>query len=142
MDNEDNNSQNVIKRRVLGAIIDILLLLPVGVLILFFFVYTNTLYPGLNAVVYTFGIFLLILFLYTSFLEGRYGKTLGKAMTRIKVSREGRSECGYKASFIRNIFRIIIDGLFFYIIGFVFLVLTSKNKRIGDLVAKTRVSKE
>jgi uncharacterized RDD family membrane protein YckC len=63
------------------------------------------------------------------------GRTPGKRMAGVRlVNLQGRTP-GAGAILVRNIFRVI-DGLpGFYVIGLVFVGLTPKHQRIGDLAA-------
>jgi len=79
---------------------------------------------------------------YGFFLEGYWnGYTVGKKVLGIKVVKEDGSECGYTSSFLRNILEII-DGLFYYVIGFIFMASGDKRQRLGDRIAGTVVVKE
>jgi len=59
----------------------------------------------------------------------------------IVVVKESGESCTYKASFWRNLLRIIPDGLFFYLVGLISIVLSEKNQRLGDHLANTTVTK-
>jgi uncharacterized RDD family membrane protein YckC len=87
------------------------------------------------------GIFigLLVLLGYFSLLEGLWdGQTLGKKLLGIKVVKEDGSECDIGASLIRNLLRII-DGMFYYAVGFIFMASSDTRQRIGDRAAGTVV---
>lgn len=81
-----------------------------------------------------------ILFMYGWLLEAGFGATLGKALVGIRVvGSEGRgivSSCA-----IRNGLRII-DGLGFYVVGFLVAACSSIRQRIGDIYAQTAVIEE
>ena len=88
----------------------------------------------LAIVVFAAGYFLL--------LEGIWdGQTLGKKLLGIKVVKEDGSECGIKASVLRNVLRVV-DALFYYVVGFVFMASSDKRQRLGDRIAGTVVVKE
>ncbi len=74
-------------------------------------------------------------------LEGMIGQTLGKKLTGIKVMKENGRPCDLGTALIRNILRII-DGLFFYIVGAIFIARSDKKQRLGDKVARTVVVKK
>jgi uncharacterized RDD family membrane protein YckC len=72
-------------------------------------------------------------------LEAMWGATLGKLATNLRVVRENDGGAiGWSASIIRNLLRLI-DGLVFYIIGFIAICASKKRQRIGDRVAGTIV---
>jgi len=86
------------------------------------------------------GLFFLIYLGYYTYFEGTRGQTVGKMVTKIKVVREDGGEIDIKAAFVRNILRII-DGLFIYLVGAIFIWRSSKKQRLGDRMAKTVVIK-
>lgn len=79
-----------------------------------------------------------IFFFYSFLLEGYMGQTLGKKAVGIVVVKEDGSKCTYLASFVRNLLRIV-DGMLYYLVGLIVIVLTDKNQRIGDYIANTVV---
>jgi uncharacterized RDD family membrane protein YckC len=79
---------------------------------------------------------------YFFLLEGFWdGQTLGKKLFGIKVVKDTGEECTIAASIIRNLLRII-DGLFYYVIGFIVMAATDKRQRLGDLAGGTVVVRE
>lgn len=85
--------------------------------------------------------FIAVLF-YFFVLEGVWdGQTVGKRLLGIKVVKEDGSECDIGTSFVRNLLRII-DGLFYYLIGFLAMAFTDNRQRIGDLLAGSVVVRE
>ena len=79
---------------------------------------------------------------YAFLLEGMWdGHTVGKKLLGIKVVKEDGAECGVGASFLRNLLRII-DGLFYYVVGFIFMASSDKRQRLGDRAAGTVVVRE
>jgi uncharacterized RDD family membrane protein YckC len=72
-------------------------------------------------------------------MEGRYGQTLGKMALGIKVVREddGRAP-GTRAAVLRTLMRIV-DSIGSYLVAFVVVLVSDKNQRLGDMVAKTLV---
>ena len=110
----------VIGRRVLATIIDVLLLCVVASL------FTA---PGA----------LIVYFAYFTIMEGRYGQTLGKMALGIKVIREsdGRAP-GTRAAVLRTLMRIV-DSIGSYLVAFVVALVSDKHQRLGDMVAKTLV---
>jgi len=83
---------------------------------------------------------IVIMVLYFILLEGPLGKgqTLGKKLMKIKVATEDGNVPSYIQSIIRNVLRIV-DGLCFYLVGIIAIILTEKDQRIGDILAKTVV---
>jgi uncharacterized RDD family membrane protein YckC len=72
-------------------------------------------------------------------LEAKWGATLGKLATSLRVVREtDEGPIGWRASMIRNLLRLI-DGIVLYAVGFVAICATSKRQRLGDMVAGTIV---
>ncbi len=75
-------------------------------------------------------------------LEGMWdGHTLGKKLMGIKVVKGDGSECDIGASLIRNLLRII-DGMFYYAVGFIFMASSNTRQRIGEKAASTVVVRE
>jgi len=82
---------------------------------------------------------LVVWFLYFTLLEGRYGQTVGKMALSIKVVREAdRAPIDYGEAAVRTVLRII-DGLFDYLIGAIFIWTSDEKQRLGDRVAHTVV---
>jgi len=88
-----------------------------------------------------FFIFSLTGLLYYILLEGFLGGTLGKLAIGIRVRMEDGSPVTMGASVIRNLLRIV-DGLFFYLIGAIFVWTSPHKQRLGDRLAKTVVVKK
>ena len=82
---------------------------------------------------------LVVWFLYFILLEGHYGQTVGKMALSIKVVREADgAPIDYGDAAVRTILRII-DGLFDYLVGAIFIWTSDKKQRLGDRVAHTVV---
>jgi uncharacterized RDD family membrane protein YckC len=82
---------------------------------------------------------LLALFVgYYVFCEAATGATLGKRMVGIRVVGEDGEHLTFGAAFLRNILRLV-DGWFFYFIGFIFALLSKRGQRLGDRAAHTIV---
>lgn len=71
-------------------------------------------------------------------LEARYGRTLGKRLLGLRVLDEDGAPITMGASVVRNVLRIV-DGLFFYAVGAVSMLVSGKKQRLGDHVADTVV---
>ena len=136
----------VIGRRVLATIIDLVLLCIVTSL----FTAPGALIDGwgsgqfsdvASGVLFSFGglAALLVTFAYFAIMESRYGQTLGKMALGIKVVNEsdGRAP-GTRAAVLRTLLRIV-DGIGSYLVAFVVALVSDKNQRLGDMVAKTVV---
>ncbi|MBN2331301.1 MAG: RDD family protein [Candidatus Aenigmarchaeota archaeon] len=76
---------------------------------------------------------------YFTYLEGSSGQTLGKKLVNIKVVKE-KGKMTYVDAFVRTLLRII-DGIAFYLIGFIVIIASEKKQRIGDMAAGTLVVK-
>ena len=84
-------------------------------------------------------VYAILAFAYFTVLEGSRGQTLGKMLLGIKVVRENNGEVpGLGAAAIRTVLRLI-DGLFAYLVGFIAILISSKNQRLGDMAANTLV---
>jgi uncharacterized RDD family membrane protein YckC len=70
--------------------------------------------------------------------EAATGATLGKRMVGIRVVDEDGDSVTLGASIIRNLLRLV-DALFFYLVGFLFAVISSRGQRLGDRAAHTIV---
>jgi uncharacterized RDD family membrane protein YckC len=82
---------------------------------------------------------LVVIFAYYTLLEGYLGQTLGKMLLGIKVVREDNGGVpGLGAAAIRTVLRII-DGILFYLVAFISVLATQKNRRLGDMAANTLV---
>ena len=80
-----------------------------------------------------------VVFAYYMLLEGYLGQTLGKMLLGIKVVREDTGGVpGLGPAALRTVLRII-DGLFFYLVAFISVLATQKNRRLGDMAANTLV---
>jgi uncharacterized RDD family membrane protein YckC len=136
----------VIGRRVLATIIDVVLL---GILTSLFTA-PGALIDGwgngqfsdaASGVLFSFGglAALLVYFAYFTIMEGHYGQTLGKMALGIKVVRESDGQTpGTRAAVLRTLMRIV-DSIGSYLVAFVVALVSDKNQRLGDMVAKTLV---
>ena len=85
-------------------------------------------------------LYLILAFAYFTLLEGNRGQTLGKMLLGIKVVREDNGEVpGLGAAAIRTVLRLIDVLPFAYIVGYISILITSKNQRLGDMAANTLV---
>lgn len=70
--------------------------------------------------------------------EGVRGQTPGKMALGIRVTSVDGSRASWGAITGRNLLRIV-DGVFFYLVGLIVMLSTSRKQRVGDLAAKTVV---
>jgi uncharacterized RDD family membrane protein YckC len=70
--------------------------------------------------------------------EALTGATLGKRLMSLRVVREDGSPLTWEASFVRNLLRLV-DGLFFYLVGFFVAWSSPRRQRLGDRFAQTLV---
>ena len=70
--------------------------------------------------------------------EAATGATLGKRMVGIRVVGEDGEHVSFGAAFVRNLLRLV-DALFFYFVGFIFALLSTRGRRLGDRAAHTIV---
>ena len=89
------------------------------------------------------GGFFVLAMAYYALMEGYRGQTVGKMLLGIRVVREdgGGGVPGFKAALIRSLLRVV-DGLLGYLVGFVAVVASEKNQRLGDMAARTLVVRE
>jgi uncharacterized RDD family membrane protein YckC len=80
--------------------------------------------------------------LYFIVLEGPFGKTLGKAVTGIRVVSESDGQPpGLGRATVRTALRIV-DGLFSYLVAFIAVLASPKRQRLGDMAARTLVVRD
>jgi len=70
--------------------------------------------------------------------EAAAGATLGKRMVGIRVVGEDGEHVTFGAAVVRNLLRVV-DALFFYLIGFLFALTSTRGQRLGDRAAHTIV---
>ena len=80
----------------------------------------------------------LLSFGYYIVCEGATGATLGKRMVGIRVVGEDGEHVTFGAAVVRNLVRVV-DALFFYFVGFIFAILSTRGQRLGDRAAHTIV---
>lgn len=132
---------HVTGRRVLATIVDGVVLAVIFWLFSALFGTTSAEGGEVSASVSGFAslVLFVLAFAYYIVMEGYLGQTLGKMLVGIKVVREDTGGVpGLKAAAIRTVLRIV-DGFFFYIVAFVAVLASQKNKRLGDMAAHTLV---
>jgi uncharacterized RDD family membrane protein YckC len=70
--------------------------------------------------------------------EAATGATLGKRMVGIRVVDEDGDRVTLGAAVVRNLLRLV-DALFFYLVGFLFALTSTRGQRLGDRAAHTVV---
>lgn len=136
---------DVLGKRIVAVIIDGILVSFIAGIFFFLGIFSALASGGMAGANFFFPIFFAVAglgltFLYAFFLEGYKGQTVGKMIMNIVVVKEDGSPCDYMASFLRNLLRLI-DGIFFYIVGLLIIVVSDKSQRLGDHVAGTVVVK-
>jgi uncharacterized RDD family membrane protein YckC len=117
--------------RIVAIIIDLIILSLVVVII--------ALPLGLLAGLSAFMVLnVLVWLLYFTYFEGTSGQTLGKKIMGIKVVKENGDQPSFMDALIRTILRII-DGIAFYLVGFIVILVSEKKQRLGDMAAGTIV---
>jgi len=132
---------DVTGRRIVAALIDFIPLISLFAVMAVFFGDTTS-GDGQFRVGLSGGPFILYLALslaYYLVLEALTGRTAGKMIMGLKVVRLDGEPYGLAACLIRNILRVV-DGLpVFYLVGLIFVAVTGKKQRLGDLAAGTVV---
>ncbi len=75
---------------------------------------------------------------YHTLLEGIHGSSLGKMILGITVRRSDLGRCTIWPAFIRSV-AMLVDGLFFGVIGAIAMSDSDTRQRVGDRWAKTVV---
>ena len=83
---------------------------------------------------------LLVAFGYFFGLEAATGQTLGKKIVGTRVVSDKGADLTAGQALIRTVMRVV-DGFAFYLVGFVAVLASAKNQRLGDMAASTRVVK-
>jgi len=135
----------IILDSIILVIIMVILAIPFGLSSAIFSMmadYANMVNAWANAALWgTFAFLnLIISFAYFTYFEGTTGQTPGKRAMNIKVAREDGKKMTYADALIRTILRIV-DGILFYLLGLIIILVTEKKQRLGDVLAKTIVVK-
>lgn len=138
-------TEDVTGKRIVAAIIDIVVLAVVFVVFAMLFGDSDAETEDSASVSLNLSggpaiIYFLVVLAYYWLMEAATGKTLGKMMLGLRVQALDGAYTPMKA-FIRNLLRII-DGLpFFYLLGLIVMVSSKRKQRIGDMAAGTVVVK-
>ena len=88
-------------------------------------------------------ILFVVLFFYFVVFETLWsGQTPGKRAFKLRAVQVSGARIGFKASMIRNLVRIVDLLPSFYLVGILAVVLSTKNQRLGDMVAGTVVVRD
>jgi len=120
--------KDVIARRVLAIIIDTVVLIVATIMILVI---------G-NAEAAAIIVIIALLTGYGIIFETWRGQTIGKIAMDIIVVKTDGTPCDFLAALVRNLLRIV-DILFYYLLGFIVMILSDRRQRIGDHLANTMV---
>ncbi|WP_338728609.1 RDD family protein [Haladaptatus sp. DJG-WS-42] len=82
---------------------------------------------------------LLLTLAYFIYMEGTYGQTFGKRLMKIVVVKEDGGPTDMEASVIRNLLRLVDNFPFIYLVGLLFIWLSDRDQRLGDMLADTVV---
>jgi len=77
-------------------------------------------------------------FVYHFLLELRWGETIGKRLFGLEVLTDEGGSLDARASFLRNALRAI-DGLGYWTVAVVVILIRGDGKRLGDVVGRTLV---
>ena len=83
----------------------------------------------------------LVWLLYFIVMEAATGKTIGKYIVKMRVVNKAGEKLSWGQSIARNLLRIV-DGIFFYLVGFVAILSSQKKQRLGDMASGTYVVKD
>lgn len=133
--------------RAIAHLLDCLILLVVNVLLFVFVILVSRLYSGswlpaladyLLAITIVLWIILnLGYFVCSEAFMG--GQTLGKRRLGMRVIQNNGQSATLLSIIIRNLFRLLDMMPAFYFVGVLSMFLSSKDKRVGDMVAGTMV---
>ena len=133
--------ENVLGRRIVAAIIDILLLSVIAAVFIALWGDTETsdgqARAGLSGL--PFVAYLVVCLGYYALLEVATGQTVGKMIMGLTVASADGGEAGPGAIVLRNVLRIIDALPFLYIVGLITAAVSKRNQRVGDLAARTVV---
>jgi len=85
-------------------------------------------------------VFAVLALVYYGLAEALTGQTLGKKLLGLKVVSEDGSDARTGQIVIRTLLRVVDQIPFLYLLGFIVMLAGGRQRRrIGDIVAKTRV---
>jgi len=86
------------------------------------------------------GVSALAFLVYYVCLEWWFGATLGKFVAGARVAGVDGGRIDFRRALIRNLLRVI-DALPLYLVAAIFVLLTKKQQRLGDIAARTVVTR-
>ena len=86
-------------------------------------------------------LFFTLVLLYYFSTEARWGQTLGKRVFGVRVSRSDGSRAGPGPVAIRTLLRAVDILPILYLLGFILTLVTPRRQRLGDLAAKTVITR-
>ena len=121
--------KDIMIRRIVAILIDNIILIILSFLLAILIgTYGEPLYKSLVQII-------ILWISYGIILEAWKGQTVGKMILGIIIIKEDGSPCDLFSAIIRNVFRIIDVLPAFYLIGFLFIILSEKGQgREGDSV--------
>lgn len=127
-------------RRTLGALIDLVVLAAIFAAFVAAFGQFETAEGNFEATLpWPPGLgYFLVWLIYFIVMEVTTGKTVGKYVVNTRVVNEAGENISWGQAIGRNLLRII-DGFFFYLVGFVAILSSRDNRRLGDMAANTYV---
>ncbi|MEE2800868.1 MAG: RDD family protein [Bacteroidota bacterium] len=142
-----NTAQNVnieyvyagLGKRILAFIIDAL------VLFAYIIILTFTVYRAISVLdgdndIGAYELSMIPIFIYSLIMHIIFnGRTVGKFIMGIKVVKEDGSPARWSDFIVRWIVRLVDLWLFMFTVGTVSILLTDKQQRLGDMMAKTIV---
>lgn len=78
---------------------------------------------------------------YFIYMEATRGATLGKKALGLRIVKVDGRPIGSNEAILRSLLRIVDNGFLGGLIGFICILATEKQQRVGDMVAKTIVIK-
>ncbi len=135
--------QDVIGARIGAAVVDGVILLVVGAVAAIVGGVIGKLLVGEESSAFWWFFWVGLLFapaIYPGFVEWRFGRSVGKAITGIAVVKKDGTRLSRRSAFVRNLLRPI-DFLFFYGLDFLVMMVSERRQRIGDHAAGTVVVK-
>jgi uncharacterized RDD family membrane protein YckC len=76
---------------------------------------------------------------YHTLLEWRFGHTVGKYLVQIRVTSSDGSSPSLRGALVRNLVRFVDWFPLLYVVGIVAMVLSDRDRRLGDRVGDTLV---
>jgi len=137
-------SDQVLGRRILAGLVDVLLL---GLVFVLLGVITGGAHSSSSSASVTLGtggtvIFVLIAGIYYFGCESTAGQTIGKRLVGIRVRSDDGTPARTRGVAIRTILRIIDVLPLLYLVGFVAMMATGvRRQRLGDLAGRTIVTR-